>query len=444
MKRWPVQPKLLLRFDGIYAAYGPATMSALPPAAERLLASQQLVLDRWVEQVRQHIGAANDEARPVLIDTFPAFITHLAEALDPHHPRTTATKGTTIAGAHGSERSRTTNYRLRDVIRELQLLRDVVLDVLGDPDHLSKNERQIIVASIDESIGDAASAFSSQEGASRELLTLTLSHDLRQPLTAARTGIELVIRRPDSPDVARWAGLAGENIGRIDRMIRDLLDATASSTGTKLRLTDIAEVDLVSIARGCVEELHVTHGECCVVKAPARLLGYWSASALARAIDNLLANAIKYGTNEEPVTVTVRQTEGRAMLSVHNHGSHVPEADQAQLFQPFKRTETAKRTGVQSASTASPRLERRFSWTSRSTLALFRFSARPADASRDDHGLGREAPGAQRAGARADGTADTARGARERQGSDHSHSHGAFAAARNRNVLGSLRCLGRH
>jgi hypothetical protein len=110
-------------------------------ASDRLLARRERVLSLWEERVRREISAAAAESHPVLIDTLPAVIRQLAEALSPHHPRRTATEGSSVAEEHGGERVRETCFRLEDVIAEYRLLREVVFEVLEEDQPVTNKER---------------------------------------------------------------------------------------------------------------------------------------------------------------------------------------------------------------------------------------------------------------------------------------------------------------
>jgi signal transduction histidine kinase len=312
-------------------------------AADRLLAHKERLLERWVERVREEIPAATDERPPILVDTLPIFLRYLAEALSPHHPRSTATEGSTLAEEHGGERVRVTRYQLEDLIREYQLLREVLLDVLGESGALTESERHIITVSIDKAILESCTAFSLVHNGLREQFMLTLTHDLRGPLNAARLGAGMILRRPDAPHVCQWAARLVDNIERMERMIQDLLDVSRVRAGGSMSLS-LAGCELVRIVQTVVDQLRFTHGERFQVIAPEPIHGYWSEEALTRAVENLVTNAVKYGESERPITLTVRQTHERAVVMVHNHGSYIPPEEQETLFQVFRRSRLAERS----------------------------------------------------------------------------------------------------
>lgn len=302
----------------------------------RLLACKERILTRWVQRLRQEVSAAAHESHPILIDTLPALLRQLAEALSPKHPRRTATEGSTIAEEHGGERVRITQFRLEDVIVEYKLLREVLFAVMEESEPLSAEERNTLNASIDQAITKACTAYVLEQEGLREQFFATLAHDLRGPLSAARVTAGLILRKPSSDQVPRWAARIADSIDRADRMVQNLLDAMRVQVGGRLSL-ELEECDLVDVVRQGIENQQVEHGERFVLAAPEPVRGYFAPEPLRRAVENLLSNAVKYGTSSRPISVTVRQTHERAFILVHNHGGHIPVEKQEMLFQAFTR-----------------------------------------------------------------------------------------------------------
>lgn len=310
----------------------------------RLLANKERILTLWVERIRQEVPAAADESHPILIDTLPALLRQLAEALSPQHPRRTATEGSSVAEEHGGERVRVTRFRLEDLIVEYKLLREVLFTVLEEREPLTFEERNTLNASMDQAIVKACTAYVLVQEGLREQFFATLAHDLRGPLSAARVNAGLILRKPSADQVPRWAARIADSIDRADRMVQDLLDAMRMQAGSRLSLA-LEECDLVEVVRQGLENQQAEHGERFVLVAPEPVRGYFAPESLRRAVENLASNAVKYGTSSRPITITVRQTHERAFILVHNHGGHIPVEQQETLFQAFRRLPEAEADG---------------------------------------------------------------------------------------------------
>ncbi|AKU96987.1 Sensory box histidine kinase/response regulator [Labilithrix luteola] len=172
----------------------------------------------------------------------------------------------------------------------------------------------------------------------RERFVSVLAHDLRGPLSAVKMATSLLTMTPDGqlPTLDEQAKRIGRNIDRADRMVRDLLDANRIHAGERLPL-QLAQCDLVAMARATIEELTELHGARFVLTGEEHTFGVWSEEELRRSLWNLATNAIKYGAAGRPITVRIDATGDRVLLSVHNEGVPIPEEEQERLFVPFAR-----------------------------------------------------------------------------------------------------------
>jgi signal transduction histidine kinase len=74
----------------------------------------------------------------------------------------------------------------------------------------------------------------------------------------------------------------------------------------------------------------------------------WGVLGIRRALQNLVANAVKYGGPDSPIIISLKRLNEWAVLAVHNDGSAIATADQQGLFEAFQRTiesETGKKKG---------------------------------------------------------------------------------------------------
>lgn len=180
----------------------------------------------------------------------------------------------------------------------------------------------------------------------RERFVATLTHDLRTPMTAAKMSSQLLARKADDPSAVRvHSKRISANMDRADSMIRDLLDANRLKAGDGIPITiDRHELDL--LLRATIQGLEELHGPRFLLELPeSPTVGYWDPTGVQRMVENLATNAIKYGTQDTPVSVRALTTPGWIELSVHNEGDPIAPDDQATLFQPYRRTASAINSG---------------------------------------------------------------------------------------------------
>jgi signal transduction histidine kinase len=310
----------------------------------RLKASKERILSLWEQRLCKEVPAAASLPHPILINTVPALLDQLAEAFSPEHGRRIATEGSTNAHEHGGERVRLTEFRLEDLMAEYRILRQVLFEVLEETAPLSRDERHTLDTSVDQALLEACTTYALVQSRFRDQFFALVAHDLRTPLNAAQSAAALISREPQGKNVARWARVISENIARVDHMVKDLLDAMRVQAGARL-LLDIKSCDLAAIVRQTVARFEAQHGDRLVLNVPETMPAHVAPDSVSRALENLVTNAVKYGAPARPITIALSDTHGRAILSVHNEGPHIPAERQETLFRAFQRSSAAEASG---------------------------------------------------------------------------------------------------
>lgn len=308
-----------------------------------LIRNKEEILRRFCDRA-QSLKGARREPLPVLIDTLPAFITRVAMALAGTDYLQYASQFSSIALQHGDERARFTSYSLTELLKEYQFLREILADVLTTQARPTEEEWKCVHRSVDEAMGEAASAFVQAHDTFRELFTAALTHDFRGPLSSAWNYLELMRRDADPAQREQFAQRAIHNLQRIGRMIASLLDASRSNAGERLDLA-LEQCDVGKLLEEVIGDLEMRLRSRVRLDLPAPLEAFWDPEKVRRAIDNLLDNALKYSPEGSQVTVRAISTHRRIGISVHNVGEPISEAERFTLFQPFRRAAAAQRSG---------------------------------------------------------------------------------------------------
>ena len=160
------------------------------------------------------------------------------------------------------------------------------------------------------------------------------SHELRSPVAAIRTELEVAQRTATAAD---WPAIADRLLAeeaRLEAVITDLLLLASLDEGAPL--PDAVAVDLAGEAR---EE----------ARAPPRTATTWSSRwthrpprscrgsrmQLRRAMANLLDNAGRHARTT--VRLSVHERDGRVRVLVDDDGPGIPEADHERVFERFVR-----------------------------------------------------------------------------------------------------------
>jgi two-component system sensor histidine kinase MprB len=180
------------------------------------------------------------------------------------------------------------------------------------------------------------SALDASRDAQRQLVA-DASHELRTPLTSIRANVELLERARDMEPGERAQVLASVR-GQLEDLtilVGDLVDLArlgdrAVEPPEDLRLDELVH-DAVQRARrhAPATQFAFNAGACMVTGSRARL---------ARAVGNLLDNAVKWSPPEQPVEVSVNAGE----VTVRDHGPGIAEDDLPHVFDRFYRARAAR------------------------------------------------------------------------------------------------------
>jgi PAS domain S-box-containing protein len=178
----------------------------------------------------------------------------------------------------------------------------------------------------------------------------TVSHELRSPLTPLK-GFIAALREgllDDSPEVRQeYYEIMWRGIGRLERLINDLLDVSRVEAG-KLTM-DAVPIELDPFVENVVREIRREHPERSIeLSASDSLITvYADAFRVSQVIANLVSNALKYSPATAPIAVTVAATPTHAVISVRDHGDGIAPEDQPLVFDRFfrARSNATERSG---------------------------------------------------------------------------------------------------
>ena len=308
----------------------------LSKKAHRVLEVRDEVFAHWETTVREGVAGAEDVTHPVLLDTLPMFYGNIVEALSPGLARDNAVGDTTAAAGHGGERARTTEYSAVEVVHEYYLLRDSLLAVCARHKIVfSSKEREIITRSFDQAILDSVEEFTSIHSAFRERIASTLTHDMRTPLSVILTAAHL-LTRVDEKRVAELVKKIIDNGQRLEAMFLEQLNALNRAPASIDHL-EVSQWDALELAQQVGQQFNdMTANSCQVFGNPVSV--WWDRNLLQRALENLTANAVKYGASGGVATINVANTHGRVIISVHNRGNPIAKEERVKIFQYLNRS----------------------------------------------------------------------------------------------------------
>lgn len=162
----------------------------------------------------------------------------------------------------------------------------------------------------------------------RTLLLSGVSHDLRTPITRLRLGLSMLEQGEEIEALEA-------DLGGMERLLDTFLDFSRDSARDETSMEDP-----VALVRQVVENAHRAEQDVRLVQAEGaggqmRLRPYM----LARAVENLISNAVRYGTWAE---VRVVLDDQRLCIVVEDDGPGIPPERREEAKRPFTRLDLAR------------------------------------------------------------------------------------------------------
>ena len=178
--------------------------------------------------------------------------------------------------------------------------------------------------------------------------TSDASHELRTPLSVLRGTLEVLIRKPRTQQ--EYEEKVSQSLLEIDRLTETMEQllalARASETGKvhgghQMNLADVVETTLI---------VHATQAKKKGIKfnvtnelSEPFLVPQENVQLILR---NLIQNAIKYSKSDSTVDIMLKTVGGKTVCQLADEGIGINEADLANIFNPFFRSEALKHRDI--------------------------------------------------------------------------------------------------
>lgn len=222
--------------------------------------------------------------------------------------------------------------RYKDIQRELQVVNESLEQRVEDR-----------TRDLQEAMGALESAREMAESANRSKthFLAAASHDLLQPMNAARLFLSVLRQRPDDDEErSRLVMRADRSLTAAEELLSALLDISKLDTGAlepELETIDVGE--LFEELRRRFKGLATNRGLTLRVRASdERVVS--DRKLLTRVLQNFLSNALRY-TESGGVLLASRRRGEALELGVWDTGIGIAEADRTRIFEEFQRLDSA-------------------------------------------------------------------------------------------------------
>ncbi len=232
-----------------------------------------------------------------------------------------------------------------------------VMGLLADPsEDAPQDDRQQLQAFLDQmsaALDRARLAGQAQETQLRveaeqlrNSLLSSVSHDLRTPLAVITgTATALASDKLVPEERTQLAETIVEEAGRLNRLVRNLLDMTRVDAGALRIHKEWQPVEEV-IGSALAATEAVLGARPIEVDLSRDLVAPFDAILIQQVLVNLLENAAKYAGPTSPLKLTARGSKHSVEIVVSDRGAGVPPGDEAHIFEKFYRAAKGKGGGV--------------------------------------------------------------------------------------------------
>ncbi|MCM8570598.1 HAMP domain-containing histidine kinase [Gramella jeungdoensis] len=311
-------------------------------AAEIIKQNSSRIMDDWECSVKREIEASNISSLavrnqlPNLLDDISEIMTRYDgfEGIQKHEEYREIIKNSLD---HGRHRATSSHYTVKQILKEYVVFHRVLTEILIENDVYTKEVGIILKYTLETAMLNSASSFSDSLQEMREKLVGTLAHDIRTPISTAYFALD-ILRCSDSEE--RFHKLKKMGLKSLEKsleLLEGLLDAISVQAGEGITL-NFEKIDLVKELKWVYNEAsQIYTNEIGFRCKPKKITGIFDGTAVRRVVENLVTNAVKYGSHSTPVTITVEDEEDQVIISVHNYGKPIARKNQSDIFKFLKR-----------------------------------------------------------------------------------------------------------
>ncbi|PKU23382.1 histidine kinase [Telmatospirillum siberiense] len=171
-----------------------------------------------------------------------------------------------------------------------------------------------------------------------EAFAADVAHEIKNPLTSLRSAVETVSRVTDPEQQRKLMAIIQDDVGRLDRLISDISDA--SRIDAELSRAETAPVEMLGMLQALAEVYRDTgaaESVNIVIEAtpddPLEVMGI--ESRLVQILRNLISNALSFSPPESTLSLRAGR-EGRwVVIRVEDQGPGIPENKLEAIFDRF-------------------------------------------------------------------------------------------------------------
>jgi signal transduction histidine kinase/CheY-like chemotaxis protein len=182
-----------------------------------------------------------------------------------------------------------------------------------------------------------AKAKADEANISKTRFLAAASHDVLQPLNAARLYASSLLERSPPAELGRLARNIDASLDGVEEILNALLDISRLDSGAMKPEFGVFPVkDLLEQIRIDFEPIAKSRGISFAI-VPSSALIRSDRKLLRRILQNLVSNALKYNRDKGRVVLGCRRRGLKLIIEVHDSGPGIPDDQRDVIFKEFQR-----------------------------------------------------------------------------------------------------------
>jgi signal transduction histidine kinase len=263
------------------------------------------------------------------------------EQIEKSKGRQPHSEGDTAAEIHADCRL-DSGFSIDLLASEYRALRTSVLKLwFKKYEHTSSEQTEELIRfneAIDQALAESIARYTAAIILAQDIFLGVLGHDLRDPLNSIGAGAQFLTQVGDADSRSvRLGAQMYTSVLRMNKMLDNLLNFTQSRIGGGLHIS-ASYVNLAQISTDVVAEFQLSHPQREIHNSvEGNCAGHWDAGRLSQVYQNLISNAVQYGSREAPVVVLTKDFEDHIVFTVQNKGTPIPQENQGRIFDLMHR-----------------------------------------------------------------------------------------------------------
>jgi two-component system sensor histidine kinase CpxA len=165
-----------------------------------------------------------------------------------------------------------------------------------------------------------------------------VAHELGSPIARIQLGLGILEHRVDATNRKQVADVM-EDVTHMSNLVNELLSFSRAEMDTAKVM--LKTVELLPVLQRAVQRESMPTTEI-ITKIDSKIQVIADPELLARALANIIRNAVTYAGDTGPIHVSAKREKNKTKIQVKDSGPGVPDDLLEQLFEPFFRPEPSR------------------------------------------------------------------------------------------------------